>query len=63
MSPVKLSEILRPFEGQWVALSHTRDKVLASGSSPEKVADKAKEKSKARPIITFVPTFDVDYVG
>ncbi len=63
MSPLKLSEILRSFEGKWVALNKTRTEVLASGNSPEKVADKAREKSRERPVITFVPAFDVDYVG
>lgn len=63
MSPIKLNEILRPFEGKWVALDEAKTKVLASGDSPERVAHKAKEKSQGRPVITFVPAFDVDYVG
>ena len=64
MSPIKLSEILRPFEGKWVALNKARTTVLASGDSPEKVADQAKrEKNEKQPVITFVPVFDVDYVG
>ena len=63
MSPIRLSEILRPFEGKWVALNKARTLVLASGNSPEKLAEKAMEKGKEQPIITFVPKFDLDYVG
>ena len=63
MSPVKLSEILSPFEGKWVALNKAKDKVLASGASPVTVANEAREKSKDEPLLTFVPMFDLDYVG
>ena len=63
MSPIKLSKILSPFEGKWVALNKAENKVLASGTSPEAVANEARRKSKDEPLITFVPMFDLDYVG
>ncbi len=63
MSPVKLSEILRPFEGKWVALNKARNRVLASGTSPETVASEARQKGGEQAIITLVPMFDLDYVG
>ena len=63
MSPIKLSELLRPFEGKWVALNRARTKVLASGDSPKTVAEKAGIESKEFPVIAFVPAFDLDYVG
>lgn len=63
MSPIKLSEILRPFESKWVALDPTRTKVIASGGSPDKVANEAKNKGENQPVILFVPSFDMEYVG
>jgi len=63
MSPIKLSEILRPFEGKWVALNRRRTEVLASGSDPQKVLELAKQKSAERPILKLVPSFDMDFVG
>ena len=63
MSPVKLGDILRPFEGKWVALNRAKNKVLASGASPEVVANEARQKGVGEPIITLVPMFDLDYVG
>ena len=63
MSPIKLSEILRPFEGKWVALNRKRTEVLASGDDPQKVLDLAKQKSTERPILRLVPSFDMDFVG
>ena len=63
MSPIKLSEILSPFEGKWVALNKAKNEVLASGASPAAVANEARGKSKDEPLLTFVPMFDLDYVG
>ena len=63
MSPIKLSEVLRPFEGKWVALNRKSTEVLASGEDPQKVADSAKQKSSERPILMLVPSFDMDFVG
>lgn len=63
MSPIKLSEILRPFEGKWVALNRKRTEVLSSGDDPRKVADLARQKSMERPILMLVPSFGMDFVG
>lgn len=63
MSPIRLSEILKPFEGKWVALNKAKNRVLASGASPETVASEARKKSNDEPLLTFVPPFDLDYVG
>ena len=35
-----LTDILRPYENEWVALSNDRKRVLASGKSLKEVADK-----------------------
>ena len=63
MSPVKLSEILRPFEGKWVAMNRQRTEVLASGDDPREVLDLAKRKSVERPILKLGPSFGMDFVG
>ena len=63
MSPVKLSEILRPFEGKWIALNRKRTEVLASGDDPQKVLALSKQKIAERPILMLVPLFDMDFVG
>ena len=63
MSPIKLGEILRPFEGKWVAMNRRRTEVLASGDDPRKVLELAKHKSAERPILKLVPSFDMDFVG
>ncbi len=63
MSPIKLSEILRPFEGKWIAMNRQRTEVLASGDYPRKVLELAKHKSAERPILKLVPSFSMDFVG
>ena len=63
MSPIKLSEILRPFEGKWIAMNRQRTEVLASGDDPRKVLELAKHKSAERPILKLVPSFGMDFVG
>lgn len=63
MQALRLSEILRGHEGEWVALNKKRTQVLASGSSLDKVMSLLKEEGREKPIITFVPRFDADYVG
>ncbi len=63
MSPIKLSEILRPFEGKWVALNRQRTEVLASGDDPENVLELATHKSAERSIIKLVPSFSMDFAS
>ncbi len=63
MKSIKLSEILRPFEGKWIAMNRQRTEVLASGDDPRKVLELAKHKSIDRPILKLVPSFSMDFVG
>lgn len=64
MRALRLSDILRQYEGMWVALNDKRTEVLASGSSIENVLETIKKGAGLpKPIITFVSRFDTDYVG
>ena len=63
MHVLKLADMLRQYEGQWVALDGQRTKVLASGQSVEQALTLAKKMSSEEPIITFVSRLDLDYVG
>ena len=48
------AEVLKSYENQWVALTHERDGVVASGSTLKEAAEKAQEKNYSDPIFTFV---------
>lgn len=63
MTALKLADMLRKYEGLWVAMNHDRNEVLASGQSIEQALSLAKQKTQEEPIITFVSRLDLDYVG
>ena len=63
MQALRLAEILRTYEGKWVALNKKRTQVLAADSAIEKVISIIKEKGSEKPIVTFVSRFGADYVG
>lgn len=53
MKPVRLDKLLKGIpEGQWVALSHHEERVLATGVTLDEVLKKAKKKAPGeRPIV------------
>lgn len=63
MIALKLADMLRKYEGLWVAMNRERTQVLASGQSIEQAIDLAKQKTLEEPILTFVSRLDLDYVG
>ena len=63
MQALKLANLLRKYEGLWVALDSHRTEVLASGQTIEQALILSKRKSAEEPIITFVSRLDLDYVG
>jgi hypothetical protein len=63
MQALKLSEMLRSHEGQWVAFDHKRTQILGFGESIDQALDLARQKSSEEPIVTFVSRLDLDYVG
>ena len=63
MRAVKIADLLKKYENMWVALNQKRTEVLASAHSLEDVLRLAESKTAERPILTFVPRLDLDYVG
>jgi hypothetical protein len=52
---VDLSELLRPDEGKWVAISGDKSSVLCDADSIEELLGKCKEYEALKPIILRVP--------
>lgn len=50
-----LSEILRPYEGKWVAISEDKASVLCYADSIEELLRRCKEHEALKPIILRVP--------
>ena len=64
MSPVKLSDILRSFEGKWVALKEPgSNEVVASAKTLDDVLKKAKQKGFDLPLVTQIPKRVLPIVG
>lgn len=61
MKAIDLSQILKPYENQWVALSIDYKKVLGAGNSLVEVEKQAKKKAKrfifhkVLPFSTYIP--------
>jgi hypothetical protein len=53
-------KLYQQYRGQWVALKHDEETVLASGRSLKEVAEKAKALGYAKPILTRMPD-DLSY--
>jgi hypothetical protein len=54
------AEELRPYENKWVAL--VDDKVVASGDSPDEVAEKAERQGYTEYVFHLVPSFSKTYI-
>ncbi len=64
MQVLKLADMMRNYEGKWVALNDKRTEVVASGISLEQLLNLLKgQTAPKKPIISFVSHFDADYVG
>ncbi len=53
--PVSLAELLRPYPGEWVTLSHDEKKVIGHGASLEEALQQAMEHGEERPILIKAP--------
>ena len=53
--PVNLAELLAPFKGEWVALSHDEKTVLGHGLSLDDAIKQARDKGENRPILIKAP--------
>jgi hypothetical protein len=58
---IDLSEKLKPYEDQWVALSLDHKEVLGSGKTLKKAQQEAESKGKDYTFIKL-PPFDISYV-
>lgn len=59
-----MSEVLKGFEGKWVALSFRDGQIMVSGSgnSIEEAIEKASQKGEDDPILMKVPSEAMSYV-
>ena len=54
LHPIDLSELLRPYQGKWVALSQDETQVLGSGATIDEALDEARRKGERQPIVIRV---------
>ena len=54
MAPLDLSQILKNYEGKWVALSDDNTKVYGSGKTAQEVAQEAKSQGHPEFTLLFV---------
>lgn len=60
-SAIDLSEILRPYENKWVAITKDYREVIASGQTLREAVEEAKKKNTS-PIYTYVGSFKTGYI-
>ena len=53
--PVNLAELLAPYKGEWVALSHDERSVLGHGPAIDDAIRQARDKGENRPILIKAP--------
>lgn len=53
--PKDLTNILRPYAGQWVALSSDQQRVAGHGPTPEVALKQAHKKGERNPILMGAP--------
>ena len=63
MAPLDLSSILKPYEGQWVALSEDNKAVLGSGKTAKEALLNAEKKGSSDATLMFVQPSDFLYCG
>lgn len=54
LQPIDLSELLRPFQGKWVALSQDETQVLGSGTTIDEALEEARCQGERQPIVVRV---------
>ena len=52
---VDLSDLLKPYSNQWVALLPDESKVVAAGMTPVEAINQAKLMGVTNPVLTHVP--------
>ena len=59
---IDLSEIYKAYPNQWIAISDDESKVIASGTSLDKVIKEARKKGAKEPIVTKTPKEFKSYI-
>lgn len=61
--PIDLRDLLRPYKGEWVALSHDEKRVLGHGKTIDDALAGAMEKApNERPVMIKVPSEGAGFV-
>lgn len=63
MTPINLSEVLKPYEQEWVALEEGTQSVIAHGKTLKSAQASALEKGVKHPVFTFVPSFKLYFAS
>lgn len=53
--PVNLAQLIRPYMGEWVALSRDEKAVLGHGATIDTAIEQAKRRGEPRPLLIKVP--------
>lgn len=59
--PIDLSNILKPYERKWVALSFDHKRVLAAGDSVREVREKT-TKQNEKYLLLKLPPFNISFL-
>lgn len=60
--PSDLTELLKPYKGQWVALSQDEKRILGYGKSLDETLAAARKAEEGRPLLIKVPDESVGFV-
>ena len=60
--PSDLTELLKPYKGQWVALSQDEKRILGHGKSLDEALAAARKVEEGRPLLIKVPDENVGFV-
>ncbi len=60
--PIDLTELLKPYKGQWVALSQDERRILGHGKSLDEALAAARKVEEGRPVLIKVPDESVGFV-
>ena len=60
--PIDLTKLLKPYKGQWVALSQDEKRILGHGKSLDEALAAARKVEEGRPLLVKVPDESVGFV-
>ena len=60
--PIDLAKLLKPYKGEWVALSQDEKRILGHGKSLDEALAAARKVEEGRPLLMKVPDESVGFV-